>query len=144
MERDTFPPKWNMNQRKKIWHTNCCELIVSCCGCGTFRRSEPISCGWPPPPGPQAAPVPPSPAALVQVGLRFCRENVLLVAGKERIKRAQLLFTPWICVTVLWTCFLSFLSVLHLDERSSAGTLVDLMLFRDVVSVQQPKLQRYE
>lgn len=65
---------------------NWSELIVSCCGCGTFRQSEPISCGWPPPPGPRAAPVPPSPAALVQVGLRFCRENVLLVAGKEKNK----------------------------------------------------------
>lgn len=144
MERDTFPPEWNMNQRKRIWHMNCSELIVSCCGCGTFKRSEPISCGWPPPPGPQAAPVPPSPAALVQVGLRFCRENVLLVAGKEKIKRGQLPFTLWICVAVLRKCFLSFLFVLHLDERSSAGTLLDLMLFLDVVSVQQPKLQRYE
>lgn len=69
---------------------------------------------------------------------------MLLVAGKESIKRAQLPFTLWICMAVLRTCFLSFLFVLHLDERSSAGKLVDLMLFLDAVSVQQPKLQRYE
>lgn len=49
-----------------------------------------------------------SPAALVQVGLGFCGDNVLLVAGKERIKHAQLPFTLWICLVAAQDVFSVF------------------------------------